>query len=407
MSINIQELINFKVNGLNELLTETQKHQLLEYQNQLKLLQVDLANIQSEINLVQTSTPTKSFSTVNNKTFTRKLLAVDVDYTLSQKAIIFLHGKSNYKLWFLNKGNKLCLVCGTKICGDSLYLNVVIDTKGTKSETKMSLDRFLYLIEVGDFKVTNKKFIQHYLKPYSESRHVKGMLEHLIAEKAQLERSISSIVNSDFYKNILEIYNQKEAKVLKEYRNSTKNLTRDVQAEKAKKKKAKQEKAQAAVKNLWDSIVTDANKAYFVGWLCKHVDNIHIKVVKDGVSDKVISASYPDSVYGNKYREKANSSGWDASSGKIRFTNIETAPITTIEALSTAKHVSRSANGQAAVFKDRTLSNLDLCLFILGTYYKYGFKSGVRELNKSINYEALCAECFPDNIEDFKLGFNA
>lgn len=407
MSINIQELINFNVNGINDILNEAQKQQLATYQTQLNKLHSDIDDINDEILLVQSNCPTKTFATINGKCFTRKLLAIDVDYSIAQKAIIFLHGKSNYKLWFLNKANKLCLVSGNKIIKDTLYLDIIIDAKYSKSETRMSLDRFLYLIEIGDFKINNKKFIEHYLKPYSESNHVKGMLNHLIEQKKKAENAIAGILQNDFFKNIQVTYNEKQRAIVSEYIDSIEGLTRDVEAEKATRKRTKQQKAQAAVKNLWDSVISDSDKAYFVGWLCGHVDNIYIKVVKDGVSDKVISASYPDAIYGNKYREKPNSSGWDASSGKIRFTDIETAPLHTFKALATAKHVSRSANGDKVVFKDKTLSNLDLCLFILSNYNKYGFRSGFKNLKQMIDYDMLCHECFSRHVAEFNNGFNA
>lgn len=407
MSINIQELVNFKVNGLNEMLTEAQKHQLLNYQEQLGSLHSELSDVQNEINKVKAAAPLRNFQTVDGIWHTRKLLAVDVDYTLEQKAKIFLHGKSNYKLWFLNKANKLCIVDDNKIIDNKLYLMIMLDVKGYKKQTRMSLDRFLHLVELGEFSIVSKKFIHYYLKPYCESNCVKRMLEHLEAQEAELKKQIDAILNSTFYKSIEELYQEKQANLTRKFYAATKDLTRDIEAEKATRKKAKCEKSQATIRYLWDSVVTEAEKAYFVGWLCSHVDNIYIKVVNGGVSDKVITASYPDAIYGNKYREKANSSGWDASSGKIRFTGVESAPIRTIKALATAKHVSRSKNRGNEIFDDRTLANLDLCLFILSAYQKYGFKSGIKALHKLIDHKALCNECFAEYSEEFMNGFEA
>lgn len=410
MSINIQELVNFKVNGLNEMLTETQKQQLLEYAKQVNILTSELRDVESELLLLRSKAPIKTFTTVNGRTLQRRLLAVDIDYTIGQRAKIFLCGKSNYKLWFINKANKVCLVTNTKIVDNNIYLTCLIDAKGYKNETRMSLDRFLQLIEIGDFKIPNKKFRYYYLKPYHESTKIKGMLEHLENQKDNLTKSIDAILNSTFYKNIENLYKEKESELSRKFYVAAKDLVRDVDADSAKKQKRKKEKcekSQATIKALWSNVITDAEKAYFVGWLCGHIDNIYIKVVSGGVSDKVISTSYPDAIYGSKYREKANSSGWDASSGKIRFTEIETAPIDTIKALSTHKHITRSASGADVVFKDRTLSNLDLCLFILGNYYEYGFKSGIKNLCDQIEYEALCTDYFPDYRDEFMSGFEA
>ena len=82
MSINIQELVNFKVNGLNEMLTETQKQQLLEYAKQVNILASELRDIESELLLLRSKALVKTFKTVNGRTLQRQLLAVDIDYTI-------------------------------------------------------------------------------------------------------------------------------------------------------------------------------------------------------------------------------------------------------------------------------------------------------------------------------------
>ena len=46
----------------------------------------------------------------------------------------------------------------------------MIDVKGRRKKTYMSLDRFLYLIQKGDFKVTLEKFNEEYLKDITESK---------------------------------------------------------------------------------------------------------------------------------------------------------------------------------------------------------------------------------------------
>ncbi len=49
----------------------------------------------------------------------------------------------------------------------NIYLTVTIDCKegGKQTDTKMSVDRFLYLYEKGEFKITFKKFVDTYLIP--------------------------------------------------------------------------------------------------------------------------------------------------------------------------------------------------------------------------------------------------
>lgn len=165
----------------------------------LSMMLNDLEDINSKINLILNNTPTKKFSNYKGQSFERKLLAVDVDYSLKQKAKIFLHGRTNYKLWFLNAANRLCLVVGNKIMNGELYLDIIIDIRNHHTQTRMSLDRFLYLIEIGDFRITNRNFIKYYLQPYQESNHVKNLINHLNSTKVKLEYMITN--------RILHIFN--------------------------------------------------------------------------------------------------------------------------------------------------------------------------------------------------------
>ena len=111
------------------------------------------------------------------------------------------------------------------------------------------------------------------------------MLKHLEEQEIELKGKIDAILNSTFYKSIEKLYQEKQDNLTRKFYAAAKELTRDVAAEKATRKKAKCEKVQTVIKSLWDSVVPEAEKAYFVGWLCSHVDNIYIKVVEGGAGN--------------------------------------------------------------------------------------------------------------------------
>ena len=109
---------------------------------------------------------TKTFTTIKGDKYTRTLYKVDTDYSTATQLIIWNHGKSNYNIWFLNNMNKLCRVKSAELYKGNIYLTITIDCKSPLAkDTRMSVDRFLYLYEIGDFKITFKKFVDTYLIP--------------------------------------------------------------------------------------------------------------------------------------------------------------------------------------------------------------------------------------------------
>lgn len=111
-------------------------------------------------------TPLKHFRTYKGEILARKLLAIDVDYDMNQLVRIFSHGASNYKIWFLNRKKHLCVVDSAKIVDDRVCLTITLDVYKTKKVTHLTLDKFLYLVEIGDFVINNKKFNHWYMRPY-------------------------------------------------------------------------------------------------------------------------------------------------------------------------------------------------------------------------------------------------
>lgn len=395
----IQNYYLFKADGLNDKLSAEEKEKVIEINNTLEELDSRIKKLSEDIDKALNK-KFVSFRTIKGELYARKKYSFDIDYSLNQKQKIFTHGKSNYKIWFLNKKHKLCVINEAKIVNNNIYLDVSIDVKGYNKSTRLTLDRFLYLVQAEEFKITNKKFIKTYLKPYDEAEYFKK----LNAEIAELSKRKKEIIQSNEYKKFNKMYQEMKKSTKNDIKELKANETRLVPPSPAlmhKKEKTIKNKV-LDVKTIWNSTVTDAEKAYMMGWLSRHVVNMKIKVIAGGVSDAVISKGYPEDIYGSKYREKANSSGWDAASATILVDSVEYAPIETIKKLSTLKHLQRSADKGETVFKGHTIHNLDLVLFLLSKYNKYGFKTG-EKLN--IDFKGLVENEFPNNYTEFMNGF--
>ena len=132
---------------------------------------------------------TKTFTTKKNQVVTRKLYSFEADYPSSEiKKTIFSHGKSGYTLWFLNAKKTLCVVDGATVKGNKVYVTISIDAKGKQKQTYMTLDRFLSLIDKGDFTITLAKFNETYLKPIVESKYYKNKLAEFDLKIAEAKK---------------------------------------------------------------------------------------------------------------------------------------------------------------------------------------------------------------------------
>lgn len=132
---------------------------------------------------------TKTFTTKKNQTITRKLYSFEADYpSLETKKTIFSHGKSGYTLWFLNAKKKLCVVDDAVVKNNNVYLTISIDVKGNQKKTYMTLDRFLSLIDKGDFTITLAKFNETYLQPIVESKYYKNKLAEFDLKIAEAKK---------------------------------------------------------------------------------------------------------------------------------------------------------------------------------------------------------------------------
>lgn len=132
---------------------------------------------------------TKTFTTKKNQKITRKLYSFEADYpSLETKKTIFSHGKSGYTLWFLNAKKKLCVVDAAIVKNNNVYVTISIDAKGNQKQTYMTLDRFLSLIDKGDFTITLAKFNETYLQPIVESKYYKNKLAEFDLKIAEAKK---------------------------------------------------------------------------------------------------------------------------------------------------------------------------------------------------------------------------
>ena len=408
----VRQFEDFLVDGINEDLTEEEVVKLNQVKNTLNEFKGSLKRKQEALdNFLGQATPNVTFYNSKKDNFmTRKLMAVDVDYNIDQQLRIFNHGKSGYKIWFLNSRKSLCVIDKSTFKDGKIYCTIMFNVKESYAKTShISLNNFLYLVQKGDFYVVNKQFRYYYLQPYERSHYyenqVKKLKDDLETEKENFAKFVQSYPYVYFQNKFLKKKNELKTEAKKAFKFQTRNIAPD--PAKQERKSIKLNGIQTEMKSIWNSYVSKKEKAYLLGWLCKHLTRITIKVVEGGVSDKVISKAYPDEEFGTKYKEKPNSSGWDASSGKLSFNNIENAPIEIINKLSTVKHEQHAKYADKEMFKGNTLSNLDLCLFLLSRYAKYGMKSGIKFKDNKINVEELKNKEFKGYEEEFEKGYGA
>lgn len=395
--MQIQDYYTFRANGLNDSLSAEQKNAIANIQQKLTAIDNEIAFKENQLSRLNMLSKV-SFLTANGNIYCRSGLALDADYDVLDLFKIF-QSTPERKLWFTNNTKKLCIIESSNVKDSQLYLNICIDVKGKNTRTKLTLNRFLFLVEAGDFFITNKAFREEYLKPLPESWKIK----HIYSVLTELKQRKQNLLNSPTYLEYQNMYTSKKKELTKDAQLLRNAETREVTAATPILKKQKTfDKKLTDVKTIWNSTMTDAEKAELIGWFARHIKNMKIKVVDKGVSDKVISKAYPDEMYGEKYREKANSSGWDAASGTILVDSTEDAPVELIKKLSTIKHMQRTKNGGETVFKGNTINNLDLVLFLLSKYNKYGFKTGS---DIRIDVKRLVEAEFKNNDTEFAQGY--
>lgn len=171
----------FEKNGL------TERFRIAELANKKAKIVEDVINSNTQSKLsnytdekeefIRNFPTTKTFTTQKGQTFTRKLYSFEIDYPKPElKERIFNHGKTGYTIWFLNTKKLVCVIDKATYKDDNIFVDIMIDVKGLRKKTSMTLDRFLHLVEKGDFTITLKKFVDTYLKDATESDYYKNKL---------------------------------------------------------------------------------------------------------------------------------------------------------------------------------------------------------------------------------------
>lgn len=392
----------FEVEGISSMLTPEELDIFKQMKADIDFYQEEIEKIDNNINEIKNYKPAPiTFTTSKGEKFTREKLALD--YALENKIIDFKYlAKIFNGVEFYNIRGKLCKITHTSYRAPSdVFISISI---GEESRTNMTLNRFLHLFEKKDFRIIDKDFVQKYLKPYSEAAAIKQELKKLEDDKKQNVEALEKIKNTPEYTYFEYLYNETKKDVARRYKDTSVVKVRDVapdETDEDEKKKISRLGAKVTnIRNVWNSTLSPEEKASFMGWFCKHIRSLKIKTVAGGNSDFIISTVYPDDEYGEKYKEKPNTSGWDASSGVMQFDNITDVPKNITDVFK--KLMPRDTiNGN-------TLSSLSLVLFILDEYKNgYGFKTGVPNLHEKIDIEKLKKEKFGSFEQSFMKGYES
>jgi len=407
---------SFKTLGISNILDSDDLEIFNKVKAEIDSYQGKIKDIDNSLEELKNYTPTPIiFTTAKGETYSRKKLALD--YELENSNIDPEHLAEIFKgITFYNSNRRFCKITETDFnrykfskSTSKMYLTLVFNYGTTvEKPTPMTLDRFLYLVEIGDFSINGGDFVKdvkELLKPYSDAVGFESKIKELENDKKQSVRELKKIKKSDEYLFFKDLYNEVKKAVMKSYSvaaasiATTREVAPDVPEETDQEKIDKMREKAGDAKNVWNTTLGPEEKAEFIGWLCKHIRLLRIKVVERGNSEYITSLAYPDIIYGKKYREKANTSGWDASSGTIRFDNISGAPECVVN---TFTKIVPEFNGRSTV-----LSSLSLVLFILGEYNEYGFKTEIPDLHKKINVEKLKKEKFGSFEQSFMKGYES
>lgn len=144
-------------------------------------------------------------------------------------------------------------------------------------------------------------------------------------------------------------------------------------------KKAMKYKGREAVKNYWNTYMSEEDRKILFDWIGRNIYSIRVYGLEEGRSGNMLRNEYPD--LGNVRYRKVKDDGCgetDSIVAHISFKTTEGAP----EEL--FRKVISTRNRDAGIFKGNRLNDTNLALFLLCEFHDQGFKAGVRNLYKQI-----------------------
>lgn len=403
----IRKYRTFKSNGINDLLSDSEKEYIQELKKKIDLLE------QEKQNLHLPKIKNIYGNTSKSGAFSRQVFIIDYDYDVNHMAKIFdLKNRTNnkYKITFKNKKGYSSEV-------ESVYYNEdgtpflyngypVLKVRFGKFATKMTLNKFLHLVSTKEFTdIKPKEFVQAYLRDYKYSNKYQ---EDVARINSQLERVLKELEEvSSKYNVFQEKYKEQELTCNRDFEKIQEEYLKLEKEAKVKKQNKELKQNLLKVRALWNTLITESDKAKFLGWLCKNIYSMRCYVLQGGASEQSMDRvdAYPDDIYGKKkrtipqYTEDGKLISNDSVNGYIRVITNNNAPLDSILPLCQKKNVEDIFNGNR-------LNDLNLMLFLLNEYNDYGFKVGQIHLNDYIDYERLRDEKFPNHIAEFNAAYN-
>ena len=159
-----------------------------------------------------------------------------------------------------------------------------------------------------------------------------------------------------------------------------------------------------------NNLLTESEKAYFMGWLCKHIRGMMVYVMPEGSSEKVFNLLFPN-VKNYNTSVKSIDNAWDARSGEI-IIDSEKSLSPQIQKLFnklTSNKTQVSINNmeqESGRFKGNKLNSAPLVYLLLNEYYNFGFTLGNINISPDQAYE-LQRNKFYQEEESFDRGYNS
>lgn len=233
----------------------------------------------------------------------------------------------------------------------------------------LKLKYFLNLISSGDFtcfspRILNEKYLCS----------IDYKLDKLNIKIASLENE---------YK---ELYKQKEKEINKAFYKEINQFKKLDEAE-TKQVISKNKKGIDKVKEKISVYLNSEEKSNLMTWISDNIYSIRIYAIEGGRAEGRLSY-YKD--FGNQKLRKANLdkdgkliTSCDSANGYISFKNVISIPENINNIF---KKVCQNRNSNVkSLFNKNRLNDFNFALYLLSEYNEYGFKSGIRNLNKEID----------------------